>query len=305
MLEQQMDYRRWATCVECLFAAGMIVAHLAAIGLAPGLPQDGLSGMLICAVPYCQLVLLLAWAVLGPGPAIWRIWSAPVLLVGGSLAWVWMWQERGSGINRMEYPLLVLTGIVGVCLLVILRLGGLAIRLNPRDDRSAAQFSIRSLLTLTTLVAVVIAILERLRPMLAAGLNDSQYYTYVILHSDLSPDVTLPQIIRQLVLAISIAGVSWATIWAIMRPGNLWIRLLTTSVVAAALGMYLAHLSSSAAASLFGLANQMVVLMVLVGGSVAPLRLMQFRLTRAPAGAMPSRSSIKQHNTSLLAESTP
>ena len=300
-----MDCRRWALCLEILIAATVIGAHVAVIGLAPGLPRDGLAGMLIGAVPFCQLVLLLAWAVLGPGPAIWRVWSAPVLLVGGGVAWAWMWQSRWSGINRMEFPLLVLTGVVSIFLLVILRLGGQAIRSSPRDDQTAAQFSIRSLIGFTTLVAVVIAVLERLRPMFAAGLNGSQDYTYVILHSDLFPDLTLAHTVRQLVLAVSIAGISCATIWAILRPGSPWIRLLATAVTAAALGVYLSHLSSSAEAARFAVANQVAVLMAIVGGSVVPLRLMQFRLMRAATVAVPVRAPAKQRDTSLLAESTP
>jgi hypothetical protein len=273
-----MNYRRWAAGLEWSLAALVVCLHLAAIGLAPGLRQDGLAGMLICAVPFCQLVLLLAWWVLGPGPATWRIWSAPVLLIGGSVAWAWMWQERGSGINQMDSWLLLTTGIVFCCLVVGARTYGLTIRWLPNDRGGAIQYSVRGLLALTTVVAIAIGVLERLRPVLEAGASEAAYTAYVGLPSAPSPQTGT----RLLVLAVSIAGISWAVLWSILRPGSPWIRLLTTAAMAAALGVYLSHLSSPIFEPPLGIASQLLVLILIVGGTVLPARLMGFRLATAP-----------------------
>jgi hypothetical protein len=160
------------------------------------------------------------------------------------------------------------------------RFGGLAIRHHGAQDRAAAQFSIRSLLLMTTMVAVAIACLERLRPHLAwspASFSRLDFLWEPI--RDLTSQVAAAHGLRLAVLSSVASGVVAAAIWAVMRPGNPWLRVVATGVIAAATGVYLAHLVGDWPNWMP--ASGLVILAALVGTSVLPLRLMGFRLARA------------------------
>jgi hypothetical protein len=275
-----MDYRRWAAILEGAFAALVVGLHVVAVALAPRLAQDGHGGLMLDVLPVCQLGLIVAWVLLGPAFCWLRVWLTPMLLGIGAACWTWMWQGRGTGINGAGIPLLISTAVITGCLLAAVRFAGLAIRQHPSHSDTAAQFSIRSLLVLTTMVAVAIACLERLRPHLAW--SPASFSRLDILWEpirDLTSQVGAAHAPRLAVLSSVAAGVIVAAIWAVMRPGSPWLRTLATGISAAATGAYLVHLVDGWPN--WELPIGLVLLAAFVGTSVLPLRLMGFRLERA------------------------
>jgi len=248
-------------------------------------------------LPPAQLILLIAWTILGPGRLWVRLVAAPALAVVLAAGWA-----VGSG-GAMELPgnWLVTAGIAAAALALSIRCCGQRLAASRPDSAKAPrhpQFSIRMLIILTTLVAVVLGILESLRPMLR---NDQELSMYLerLLASRLEAgflsgyfsDIS----IRQYVLAAAVAGTSLAALWCVLRPGAMWLRLIVAAVCLPLLGIYLANLSGGARDVSVNLAIGLTTLAAIVGLSVVPLRLAGVRLARPRrTGFKPVLSKISE-----------
>jgi hypothetical protein len=165
-----------------------------------------------------------------------------------------------------------------------LRLAGLAIRplagsRLPREK--PAQFSIRSLIIFTTLVALAVGGLESLRPVITGETERlSPFARYVY---DTVEDVFRPVTIRMLVLGVGVAGGAAAGLWTVLRPGATWVRLVGTAIGLPLLAVYLTDLYGngiSLRVNAVPMTMALAAVAAITGASVLPLRLWNYRLTR-------------------------
>jgi hypothetical protein len=268
--------------------------HLGVIIGGPWLGNAGLVGSaLVDVAPFCQLMLMLAWVALGPGPLVARIGGLPVLLAVGSACWYWMWGWGPlSGTNVSNYAVLVRVGAVAAVGFLATRICGVRVALSGRDSSSASvQFSLRSLLVLTTVIGAVIGLLEWLRPALSDTLELPSDASYAVVVETLGSR----QDLRLVVGAIAVTMAGLAGIWAALRPGTPWLRVVIVCVGAAAVGAYETHLDGGADNDFFAMAASVAAalgsLALLIGVSVMPLRLLGYRLARYGREIVPQRSA--------------
>jgi hypothetical protein len=170
----------------------------------------------------------------------------------------------------------------------MLRLGGLRLRVIAQgQSEPRPQFSIRSLLIVTTLVAAAVGLLEGLRPILSDNTDQLGGMGRFIL--DTVEDVLRPTTIRTLVVMGSLAGAALEGIWMVLRPGAIWLRLASLVVFVPTAAWYLTHLAGTGnetfASSVLDLAVALAAVTASTATTVLPLRLMGFRLMRSALGS--------------------
>ena len=279
-----MNYRRWAVTVESSLIGLILFVHLAIVAAGPTLRIEIFGAVARDALPFAQVVLLLAWVAFGPG-AVWVRWTAlPALSIAGGLAWAWMWHDLSDQVNANRTGLLIAAACCAGGAVIGLRLAGLAIRpigSGYVHREKPAQFSIRSLIAITTLIAVAICGLETLRPIITGHterLSAVSGYVY-----DTVEDVFRPTTIRMLVLGAVIAGSGVAGLWIVLRPGAIWVRLLGTAIGLPLLAVYLTDLyGNNFSLRVHAVPMTMVLgaVATITGVSVLPLRLWNYRLSR-------------------------
>jgi hypothetical protein len=229
-------------------------------------------------LPAAQIVLLAAWLVSGLVPLWLRLASAPVLLC----AWATIW--GGSLSSHTTAQWLLMSGAIVALVLVAARSCGMLLSKPVTAELNRhPQFSIRGLIVLTTLIAVVLGILEMLRPTLQQTTEMSAVLEQAILaraESGTMAEFFAGVTTRSVVLASALAAVSLAAMACVMRPGPIWLRLIVTAALAPLLGFYLANLTAGSTATGISLAVSLTVLAAITGISVWPLRLLGVRLTR-------------------------
>jgi hypothetical protein len=149
------------------------------------------------------------------------------------------------------------------------------------------QFSIRTLLFATTAVAVMVGVLEVVRPRLAqAEWSDDLSLVISGTSIDLSSDSLwlASDVWRQLTLGLAIAGVIGGAIFVVFRPGPIWLRLTVLVVAVPMLAVYLTHLIGIRDVEFQNRSIELGVALAacasLAAVAVLPLRLMGFRLLR-------------------------
>jgi hypothetical protein len=236
-------------------------------------------------LPAAQLILLATWAVLGPGPLWVRLPAAPVLLLLWAVGWT---SSTGQDVETTSAFLLI-TGAAAAVFALGIRCCGIRLATDASpiaETRRHPQFSIRTLIVLTTLVAVTLGVLESLRPMLRTDPELSTYLERLLsarLQSGSLAGIVSATSLRQFVLAVALAVTSLSALWCILRPGAMWLRLMVTAILAPLLGVYLANLTGNGRDVSVNLAIGLTELAAVVGISVLPLRLASVRLMR-PAG---------------------
>src|SRR5262245_36437755 len=251
----------------------LTVALVLALHLGGMLAPQWLVGVIPLGVdlqallPPAQLILIIAWAILGPGRLWVRLIVAPTLAVVLAVGWA-----IGSG-GAMELPgnWLMPAGVAAAVLAVGLRCCGLRLAAGPpatTEARRHPQFSIRMLIILTTLVAIVLGILESLRPILRSD-RDLSTCLESLLVERVEPGVVVVdsshRSMRHYVLAAAIAGASLAALWCILRPGAMWLRITVASVCLPLVGIYLGNLSGDGRDAGINLAIGLTALAAIVG----------------------------------------
>ena len=281
-----MDYRRAAQIAEWTLAALVVGLHLVIFlwPETPGKPQFTLTAAHDAQL-FSGVVLILAWAVLGPGRWWLRLAVLPVLLI----LWALPWNTRMIPREQGHLPFL-LAGMATLAL-VLTRLCGFRMRrLDPAaGPERGAQFSLLGLLVVTTLVAAAIGGLEALRPLL--GQDRGEDFAALTLWMDSiddGPASVWPIAVRRFVMAIAASLAAVGGLWVVARPGAMWFRLGAVAATVPILAAYLANVSGEAserttiAVNLgFGLG----LVTILTGVSVLPLRMFDFRLQRKSAAA--------------------
>jgi hypothetical protein len=302
-----VPYRRLAQVAEWLLLALVLVLH------APGwcgsgwLAEQGpASALLADALPLASLLLIGAWCVLGPGYP----WAR------GGIAAVFFLIIAVAVSSKAQYTwthsdvLLGLAPLVAFGLATLLRLGGLRARSHDvaRLPEGGATFTVRGLMAITTLVAIVIGSLEAARPWLRP------YSDIYELELDLADGVSPPPILEATVrapasapfrvvqlsileahrlgqfrLALSaglFAAAALLAYAAMLRPGAVWLRLAGLAALVPAAAWYVCHLTDTDFESTITLTLWTATTTALVAGSLVPLRLMGYRFLRSKSSAV-------------------
>lgn len=282
-----MDYRRWCQRAESGLVAAVACLHAAIFFWQedPSRPNFLLStahdAQLLSAI-----VLTIGWVMLGPGRLWIRLAVSPLLVYIFFLLW-----HRAMVPRETTVGFVVTFFCAAAVLMGGLRAAGLRIvRRSVADGpERGAQFSLFALLLATTMTAGVIGLLEALRPTLQQVRGFDGWMYSVLSPLPLS---SAAEQARQVVMATAVALSALGGLWVVMRPGAIWLRLAMTSVLLLAGGLYLSHLAGadsvfvglSGRSALFATAASLAIglgsVAALLGLSVLPLRLMNFRWQR-------------------------
>jgi hypothetical protein len=280
-----MDYRRMCRWAEWGLVAAVVGLHGAVFFWRedPSRPN-----FVLTAAHDAQLlsasVLIVGWAALGPGRWWIRLAAAPVLIGLWFLPW-----------NGAMQPREITAGFVGTlfCAAAVVAYGlrACGLRVAPRaatagPDRGA-QFSLLGLLVATTAIAVAIGSLEALRSTIGASRVWDVESGVVALWSRQPMDAG--QQARLLIMAVAVALAGQGGVWAVLRPGSIWLRGAALAALIPAAAFYLAHVAGNATGALTTTAQSLGLGLAAVAGwcgvSVLPLRTMNFRLARVLAPA--------------------
>jgi hypothetical protein len=294
-----MNLSRWSRIAEWAVLAAVAGLH-ALLMLLPE-PVDQFPGFLAMAgrqtLALGQPAVLLAWAVLGPGRWWWRWPAAAVSLVGVAL-----WWGELPNPSRWENgdALFAAFVIAAFALLCLLRSFGLSVRGTAEQHEPRAQFSIRTLLIATTLIAGVIGVLEYLRPALAET-QMQEVLTFGFPGGIISlPNETFTATaLRASVLGAASAALAVGAIFVVLRPGLVWLRAIVLLTALPALAGYLIHLigvsDSSLSQRIAELTCAFAALAAMTAVTVLPLRLFGYRLSR-PATATKTTTAPASSN---------
>jgi hypothetical protein len=313
---------------EILLLAVAVILHAAGWFALDYLKPLGTLGSLLAeALPFASLSLLALWIPLGPGPRWLRGAASPLL--------VWLTYQSANSHGPTDWTLadkLLASVACGLFVAALfLRLCGVRIGpISSRQDAQSPQFSVRGLLIVTTLIALCIGGLEAARPWLVPVGNrpiPNDTEVGAILDGTLTKDqfsLTWPEYLywlengrpRHALMFVVLIGTSLLTAWAVLRPGAIWLRIGGAALCIPAAGLYLGQLTSLDRESTLTMTVWIATIGLIVGLSVAPLRLMGYRAVRpclpatsgraermpslCSAGASPSQSSPSEH---ALAES--
>jgi hypothetical protein len=328
-----------ARAAEALLLAIVGITHAAGWFALDYLQTLGTAGSLLAeALPFASLSLLALWIPLGPG-SLWLRGAASPLL-----AWFIYQAAWSTGPTDWTAADRLLASVAVALLVVALALRACGVRMvfaSPRLDAKVPQFSVRGLLIVTTFVALCIGGLEAARPWLrsAEEIRNEQAELMLdqileevsarSLSSESGSQSAWPAPLRSvgewtigggrprhaLMAAILVLASLLAT-WTVLRPGAPWLRAAGSAICIPAAGMYLGPLTSLDPESTLTMAVWITAIGLLVGLSVAPLRLMSYRVVRpciaatsgrasGSAGASPSQALRSQTSASehVLAES--
>ncbi len=318
-----MNLHRLSQAAEWAVLAAVVAMH-GAILLVPE-PVDALGPIvpvLVDAQPLAAVALFLAWIGLGPGGLVIR--TIPVSMIFWFfVAWTLFggWDRRYFNPADSEIPWPVAAALAATALVIVIRLCGLrAARLPVGQPEPRAQFSIRSLLVATTLVAAAIGCLELVRPHVIVASGEPKYYDDLALFfQQVEANATAgrlefarglvpgPANTRQLILGLAIVGSGLGAVWSVLRPGPVWLRLTILIIALPTTATYLAHLTGAGGESFASTSIDLTVALAAVGGlaavSVLPLRLMDFRLCKA--ASKKSGSAVPAEHAAAINVSSP
>jgi hypothetical protein len=290
-----VDQHRLSRRLDWAVGAGVAMLHVIGVANWQRSSNAWVALALRDSVPIVWLVLIPCWAVLGAG-RVWLRWPAATGLLA---VWgvVYSGEFFGGG---LPFPPPILFTIVFVVLAssAVMRLCGLRLRgASPDDLAMTPQFSIRSILIATALVAVTIAALKWLEPRLAYDPLGEQYGSVrdlVIRGENLLTGGTVevmrgvvPRNNREMFLAVGMASVALGGLWSVLRPGPVWLRLTTLALAIPILAAYMSAAGRTEAAERFGQTGELAMALAsyaaLAAVTALPLRLFDYRLMRAAA----------------------
>ncbi|MBC7852482.1 MAG: hypothetical protein IAF94_03515, partial [Pirellulaceae bacterium] len=220
-----MKLQAWADFAERQQIAAMIIGHvvLTIIFQIPAIrPEFPLAEILADTLPFTQAVLLIGWGILGPGRIALRLFAILGLAALYGL-WTLHW-----GLAETEHLVAVFAaielGTLAVCLGLVSQRQ--CIRYcDPPPQPSRLQYSLRWLMVMITLYAVLLAAGNRLRQYVA-------------------PLESVPPWVGWSLLGLAFAAVTLLSAWAVLKAENLWISVVTALVAAPLCGLLLTLLVS-------------------------------------------------------------
>jgi hypothetical protein len=253
-----MNLQTWANFWERQLIVAMIFGHLVLTILfqIPLIrPEIPTIEIIADTLPFTQSALLIGWAVLGPGRMVVRLFAIPGLVAVYSI-WSLHWGEAESGHLLAVFAALEL-GALAVCLgLFAWKQRIHYCELPPPSTRF--QYSLRWLLAMITLYAVLLVAGNRLRQY-AARLE------------------IVPSWIAWTLLGITFATVTLLTAWAVLKAENLWTSSVIALVAAPLLGILMTLLVGRDEEAL-PFAGWMEAHAAVLGLSLVPLRMNGYRL---------------------------
>jgi hypothetical protein len=254
--------------------------------------------------PLVVTTLLAAWIVLGPGWHLVRIIAAGPLLLSG----VWLLAAGAQYFQVVPVPWPFAFAFAVIPLIVVLRTLGLRVTGTSRPN-IRPQFSIFTLLVVTTAVGLLFGSLQLLQPVIASpdpeladlrawliGIERDVTYGRLELVRSLVPT---PATVRQFVLAAAVAGSAIGALATVLRPGTVWLRLAILAVAIPSLSAYLSHLAgdgNTLGTTAGELAIALAAVAALGGVSVLPLRLMGYRLCIAATNGRAAQCATRTSN---------
>lgn len=257
----QMNLQAWADFAERQLVAAMIVGHVALTIFfqIPAIrPEFPLVEIIADTLPFTQSVLLIGWGILGPGRVSLRLFA-----ILGLAAVYGAWTLR-SGVAEAEHLVAVFAaidlGTLAVCL------GLVAWRqcicyCDPPPQGARLQYSLRWLMVMITLYAVLLVAGNRLRQFVA-------------------PLESVPTRVGWSLLGLAFAAVTLLSVWAVLKAENLWISGVIALVAAPLCGILLTLLVSRDK-EVLPFAGWMEAHAAILGLSLVPLRMSGYRLAAA------------------------
>lgn len=285
-----MNYRRSSQAAEWAVVAAVVGLHVLIHVQSQEQPATWWLQAAADAQPLVVMTLLVAWAVLGPG---WR-WAR--LTMASLVGWMFLALAVSEPYRtNVEIPWYFALAAALACVLAPARLCGLKVTSLQAEERAGnMQFSIRSLLVITTLVALAIGGLQLLRPAIASHEPElTDFRVWLIEFERLAMFgrvevvrglVPTPASLRQFVLVAAVAASALGALAAVLRPGAVWLRMAILAIAIPSGAAYLAHLTGGGGvwtgASAADLTVAFAAVATLTAVSVLPLRLFGFRLHR-------------------------
>lgn len=259
-MAEAVNYERWTWWAERSAAALMVLMHLALTAWLFHAEHRAYvpAGILADSLAVTQFALITLWILFGPGAIGVRFLAIPML---GLIGLIWT-VDRYS---RESQHFLTLQGTMIILLLIAMipaRIYGLGMRMiGPAAPENAQiRFSIRGLLAITTLAAIL---------LFAAG--------WVRSRVDAASEI--PESWRATLMAIVFALATVLAAWALLRPGNPTIRFAIAAVLVPVLAAAPAYTLRAANLTL-PFCTWVSTHAGIVVISLLPLRLMGYRLTR-------------------------
>jgi hypothetical protein len=333
-MAMHLPYRRLAQAAEWSLLATVVLLHAAGWLWFDRLANAGPLGALLAdSLPLASLILLTLWLVLGPGYAWVRGgWAA-------SLAACALWSATTREAYSWEHIDVLLAGVCGATFVGTAagRLGGLRVcdGSHVAGQSRGATFSIRSLLAITTAIAILMGGMQAARPWLRQQSGASDDAIEFIVQQDsairsIRTTITLEHtifrfpasaawnVVEARLLAAQREGnlrLGFACLFstaasllaaaAVLRPGAPWLRIAGLAILIPAAGWYIGNLTETGAESTLTLTLWAATTVALVAGSLVPLRLMGYRLVRpnsaasltspSPFAQLPRFSSNRDH----------
>jgi hypothetical protein len=288
-----------ALAAEAALVILVLVLHVAGWFGGDYLKELGTPGRLLAeALPFASLSLLALWIPLGPG-TLWLRGAASPLL-----AWLLYQAAYSKGPTDWTSADKLLVSVAVALFVAALGLRLCGVRVMPattRLDVKAPQFSVRGLLIVTTLVALCIGGLEAARPWLndpvtSISITDDGplgasivYYGQRLNREWFASWINEGGPRHALMSAILILTSVPAT-WAVLRPGAVWLRAAGVAICLPAAGLYLGQLTSLDRESTLTITLWICAISLVAGLSVAPLRLMGYRVVRPCIAATSGRA---------------
>lgn len=253
-----MNLQAWADFAERQLIAAMIVGHVALTIFfqIPAIrPEFPLVEIIADTLPFTQSVLLIGWGVLGPGRIVFRLFAILGLAALYGL-WTLHW-----GLAETEHLVAVFAaidlGTLAACLGLVA--GRHCIRYcDPLPQPARLQYSLRWLMAMITLYAILLAAGNRLRLYVA-------------------PLENVPPWIGWTLLGLTFAAVTLLSAWAVLKADNLWIGGVIALVAAPLCGLLLTLLVSRDDEAL-PFAGWMEAHAAILCLSLVPLRMSGYRL---------------------------
>ncbi|MFN0017220.1 MAG: hypothetical protein ACKVP0_03110 [Pirellulaceae bacterium] len=255
-----MNLQAWANFAERQLLSAMILGHvvLTILFQMPAIrPEFPAVEIIADTLPFTQSALLIGWGILGPGRIAVRLFSV-LGLAAVYGAWTLHWGLAETN-DLTAIFVAVEVGILLVCLGLLAGMQQICYCEEP-PQAMRLQYSLRCLLAMMTLYAILLAAGNRLRQYAA-------------------PLENVPPWVGCTLLGVTFAAVTLLTAWAVLKADNLWLSGVITLVAAPLLGMLLTLLVGRDKEAIH-FAGWMEAHAAIFGLSLVPMRLCGYRLKR-------------------------
>ncbi|MCI0359888.1 MAG: hypothetical protein L0211_15535 [Planctomycetaceae bacterium] len=269
-----VPYRRLAQVAEWSLLAIVVLLHVAGWVWREAIANAGpLAAIVADSLPLASALLLALWLALGPGTP-WLRGGAAALLVAIVISATdfrtyYRWVPGDWLLGLAPLATFACAGLMRACGLKVLNCQ------FERERPGGATFTVRSLLVITTAIAVVIGGLESFRPWLHSSTRPA------ISNAELDA-ILGPNNLRIALMCVVFTAISLLTCASVLRAGTIWLRLAGLALLILAAGWYIGHLTDTDSESTLTLTLWAGTTVAILAASLLPLRLMGYRLHRCP-----------------------